>query len=631
MATYEEIYGKRVEVLDADPTLTSAYEGQVWYNSTSGTLKAVVASAVAVSSTNMPTATRAYMPIGASQDSFIVATGANPGTNYSTNCYEYNGLGWASAPSAGTARDQACRSGGVGTLTAGMISGGAAPGAQVDNTELYDGSSWTETGNLSDSRGDAELFGTQTAAALTGGYNSFSPPYWTNATEEFNGSSWTAGTATPLNTNGGCGVGTLTAGMIVGQNESPSNSYPGKASVTQTRNYDGTSWSLGGTLNVASAVNTTVGTQAAARKAGGNAPAPASYTNTEEWDNTAWTTGPSLATALSNGGGAGTSTAAVYAGGQTPPGNLNTTQEVTKSINTITAAAWASAPSLNTARRTLMGAGTTNSALAAGGYTGPPNTSRNESEEYDGSSWTAGNNLGTACYYGRGCGTQTAALINNGLNTAGGAHVNATQEYDGTNWTTGNTLPVPRGTYNGLSGVQTSAIIYLGNGPSSITDVQASAEYDGSSWTGGPSNATARERISAAGITKNTALAIAGDKPPSATNQTLVEEFNGTAWSESGDVATAMRVASASGPQTAALVYGGFTSTAIATTSGYDGTSWSTRPSLGSARYSAAPGIQTSSNTTALVFGGQVPSITATAEEFTGETQTVAASTLTTS
>ena len=42
MATYEEIYGKRVDVLDADPTLTSAYEGQVWYNSTTGTLKSVV-------------------------------------------------------------------------------------------------------------------------------------------------------------------------------------------------------------------------------------------------------------------------------------------------------------------------------------------------------------------------------------------------------------------------------------------------------------------------------------------------------------------------------------------------------------------------------------------------------------
>ena len=42
MATYEEIYGKRVKEFDSDPTLDEAYEGQVWYNSTSGQLKSVV-------------------------------------------------------------------------------------------------------------------------------------------------------------------------------------------------------------------------------------------------------------------------------------------------------------------------------------------------------------------------------------------------------------------------------------------------------------------------------------------------------------------------------------------------------------------------------------------------------------
>ena len=42
MATYEEIYGKRVKEFDSDPTLDSSYEGQVWYNSGSGALKSVV-------------------------------------------------------------------------------------------------------------------------------------------------------------------------------------------------------------------------------------------------------------------------------------------------------------------------------------------------------------------------------------------------------------------------------------------------------------------------------------------------------------------------------------------------------------------------------------------------------------
>ena len=43
MATYEEIYGKRVIEFDSDPTLESSYEGQVWYDKSTGVLKSVVA------------------------------------------------------------------------------------------------------------------------------------------------------------------------------------------------------------------------------------------------------------------------------------------------------------------------------------------------------------------------------------------------------------------------------------------------------------------------------------------------------------------------------------------------------------------------------------------------------------
>ena len=81
MATYEDIYGKRVKFFDSDPTLDSSYEGQVWYDSSTGVLKSVTSSAVAVSAQAMPTGTRAFGSIGAAQDSFIVACGANPGTS----------------------------------------------------------------------------------------------------------------------------------------------------------------------------------------------------------------------------------------------------------------------------------------------------------------------------------------------------------------------------------------------------------------------------------------------------------------------------------------------------------------------------------------------------------------------
>ena len=115
MATYEEIYGKRVEVLDSDPTLNSSYEGQVWYNSGSGTLKSVVAFDA-----------------------------------------------WSSSSSLGSARYDA---GGGGIQTAGLCFGGRSPAIPSTNlTEEYNGSGWAVGGNLNLGRQQMFSFGSQTAA-----------------------------------------------------------------------------------------------------------------------------------------------------------------------------------------------------------------------------------------------------------------------------------------------------------------------------------------------------------------------------------------------------------------------------------------------------------------------------------
>ena len=42
MATYKEIFGKQIKFLSSDPD--NEAEGQIWYNSTSNTLKTVVNS-----------------------------------------------------------------------------------------------------------------------------------------------------------------------------------------------------------------------------------------------------------------------------------------------------------------------------------------------------------------------------------------------------------------------------------------------------------------------------------------------------------------------------------------------------------------------------------------------------------
>ena len=84
-----------------------------------------------------------------------------------------------------------------------------------------------------------------------------------------------------------------------------------------------------------------------------------------------------------------------------------------------------------------------------------------------------------------------------------------------------------------------------------------------------------------------------------------------------------------SGTLTAGLSFGGFPGY-IADTFGYDGTSWSTRPSMATAR-SFVGAANAGSNVSTAAFGGFTGSLTAATEEFTGEVETVTAKTLTTS
>ena len=118
MASYEEIHGKRVETFSSDPTLDSTYEGQVWFNSTSGTLKTVVFSQAWHSGTNMP-ATKGAAGAGGTASSAFSAGGTPGPTNLTI---EWNGLGYEAGGNITQTRDSI---GGAGTgVPAGLIFGG---------------------------------------------------------------------------------------------------------------------------------------------------------------------------------------------------------------------------------------------------------------------------------------------------------------------------------------------------------------------------------------------------------------------------------------------------------------------------------------------------------------------------
>tara|TARA_R100001015_G_scaffold19109_1_gene14884 strand:- start:1901 stop:2917 length:1017 start_codon:yes stop_codon:yes gene_type:complete len=303
MATYKDIHGQNIPIRASDPS--NPILGEVWYNSTTNLFKVRGFNTGGwTSGPNLNTATRAMFG-GGTQTAAIKFAGANPGTNYSSNTEEYNGSSWSEVNNSPTAVDQANR-GDVGLQTATFQAGGVSSSAVQAVTANYDGTNWTSSGALSNSRGDGAMWGVQNSAVLTGGYDAFSPPYWTNDTEEYNGTAWASGTATPLNTTNSVGVGlSESSGMIIGGRESPSNSYPGKTDQKRTLQYNGSAWT---SLN--DQLQTNTGTCAfgdltaavIAGASGGALPTTAS----EVWDGTSWSSGPTVSNAHGNGSGAGT-------------------------------------------------------------------------------------------------------------------------------------------------------------------------------------------------------------------------------------------------------------------------------------------------------------------------------------
>ena len=624
MATYEEIYGKRVEVLDADPTLNSSYEGQVWYNSTAGALKSVVSASAWHATSRMITG-RGQTGGTGSQTAALIVGGNSPITNKTE---EYNGSGFSVGGNLPFSRMEM---GVAGPQTAAVAFGGftSPPPPGANATVEYDGSSWTSGNNMNQGRTNVGSAGTQTAALAFGGSEPNSPGQWT---EEYDGTNWTA--QNNLGTGRyqlmGNNVGTQTAALCVGGFISTAKDL--------VEEYDGTNWTATTALPTAGGNQMRVGLSTTALAAGGT-PGPNDGTKCYSFDGSTWTATASLATPRSSTSGAGNNTSAVDAGA---PSNSATSEEFNVSINTTTAAAWASGTSMNTPRKANTGGyGTTTAGLIAGGHSAP-NAGIADSEEFDGSSWTEGPNMNTARGWISASGTQTAALGAGGYtgppNTAG---VTATEEYDGSNWTSTGSLS--QSVYGGGGfGSQTAGVKAGGYNntlpPGNVTT--QTEEYNGSSWTTNP-NGMGTGRYAMAGSGPATAGLVAGGyqyaSPAGQTTKT--EHFDGTNWTTGGALNLSRKgLASSGNSQTACLVFGGNSSNSVnpQTYSGYteeyDGTAWATRPSMATGR-DGVGGSKTGTTTAAFVAGGYLgpPGQTNAVEEFTGETETVVAKTLTTS
>ena len=188
MATYKGIKGVKVVTKTSDPTASEAI-GTVWYNSTSAALK-----------------------------------------------YSIEGAGaWAAGNALNTARGGGAS---AGIQTACWFAGGG-PGVTGADMETYNGSTWTELGNLvSGARDNLEGFGTTTAAIACGGYSN-PPTSGRDSTESWNGSSWSeTNNLLTVRYNFGSAIGSpSTAGLVFG-GISPSHG----TETVNNESWNGTSW-----------------------------------------------------------------------------------------------------------------------------------------------------------------------------------------------------------------------------------------------------------------------------------------------------------------------------------------------------------------------------------------------------
>jgi hypothetical protein len=417
--------------------------------------------------------------------------------------------------------------------------------------ETWNGSSWTEVGDLNTARsaGAKPSNGTQTAAIFSSGNNGATVETW-------DGTSWTEVADVNTQRAGAFGMGTSTAQLICG-------GYP---YVTNTENWNGSVWTEVNDLSTGRGqdVPNGAGTATSAMAAGGvnhpGSPAGSNITtNTEEWDFP-----PSTASTLTEGD--------VFLSGGTALKGFG------KAAG-IPAASWASGGSLNTARYGSGAAGTTqNASLAFAGYT---TTYVANNESYNGTSWTELTDVNTARSNTAGAGSQTAALVFGGILPAVTA---VTEKWDGSSWTEVSDLNTAR-RYLGSAGTQTAALAFGGYVPSP-GKLAVNESWDGTSWTEVGDLNTSRYGPGGAGV-QTSAVAFGGNDGGYAGE---TEKWDGSSWTESGDLNTARTELGALGQQTLALAFGGNGGSVTAATEIYNGTSWTELNDLSTARQRIALG-----------------------------------------
>ncbi len=225
----------------------------------------------------------------------------------------------------------------VGTANDAFSAAGGAPGTIYTNdTQEYNGISWSSGGNLLFGKVKGGRAGTGTSSGLEIGDRCSGAPgkfVCSGKTQHYDGTSWTIGGSMSYNRYGLAGNGVENAALAFG------GVGPSYSVQSATQEYDGSSWSNGGNNINKRQYFTSTGTQNAAIYQGGRQFVSPYCARVESstYNGTAWSSGPNGITAKTSHGSAGTTNDTYIIGGSTPSG-------VTCVVETFDGTSWSTSP-----------------------------------------------------------------------------------------------------------------------------------------------------------------------------------------------------------------------------------------------------------------------------------------------
>ena len=320
MADYKGIKGFKIQSVSSDPS--NLTKGQIWYNSTSAVVKGRVIGVGGWSAGGALNNSRGWGGAAGTTGTAAMYFGGNenptPPGAYTLETEQYNGTSWTEVGDLNTGRQQIS---GLGSQSDAMAVGGQGATAETNASEHWNGTSWTTTNNLGSERRGMGSGGhcTSSAAVVWGGWDK-GPALASAKTETFDGTNWSEANDLSVSTYGSGGAGTESAALSI-------YTYGPPPSGVSNR-WDGTSWTTdGGTINTSRNLGSQHGgTQISTIYAGGSGVSVTA--ETEVYDGTSWTEMADLAVGRGYpGGAAANNTAALAFGGTQDPPAVDASEE----------------------------------------------------------------------------------------------------------------------------------------------------------------------------------------------------------------------------------------------------------------------------------------------------------------